>query len=187
MTKHIFPLLLLTALSGCNSTESQPDPTPTAFNTVDSPEITTPPPMPSSSATSTKVSCAGETERGILIQIAREHPNNRLVKAINRQNPQLATYSVASAMGGQLGLEPEGDLDKEAVTQGRRYADALKNAEYSVADIRVQSRDDMLNTEVCAANLTITTQGFGSATLPIMIKVEVTTDGSPYVNVRGLQ
>lgn len=84
-------------------------------------------------------------------------------------------------------MEPERDLDKEAVTQGRRYADALKNAEYSVADIRVQSRDDTLNTEVCAANMTISTQGFGSATLPIMIKVEVTTDGSPYVNVRGLQ
>jgi len=187
MTKHFIPLLVFAGLSGCNSTASQPDPAPTGFNTVDSPEITTPPPTPSSSAAPPKVSCAGETERSILTQIAREHPNNRLVKAINRQNPQLATYSAASAMGGQLGLEPDGNLDKEAVAQGRRYADALKNADYSVTDIRVQSRDDTLNSEVCAANMTITTQGFGIATLPIMIKVEVTTDGSPYVNVRGLQ
>lgn len=190
MNKHIFPLLVLTVLSGCNSTARQPDPAPTESNTVDSPEITAPPsapPVPSPSAAPAKVSCAGETERDILIRLAREHPNNRLVKAINQRNPQLATALAFTAMGNQLGIEPAGAADKAVLDQARKYADALQNADYSVADIRVQSRDETLNSEVCAANMTITTKGYGSATLPIMIKVEVTTDGSPYVNVRGLQ
>ena len=187
MTKHFISLLAVTALSGCNSTASQPDPAPTEINTVDSPEITTPPLVPSSSIAPSKISCAGETERGILIQIARDHPNNRLVKAIHQQNSQLATALAITAMGNKLGIEPESGADKALTAQARQYADVLQSAEYSLSDIRVQSRDEALNSEVCAANMTITTQGFGSATLPIMIKVEVTTDGSPYVNVRGLQ
>lgn len=187
MTKHFISLLAGAALSGCNSTATQPDPTPTEINAVDSPEITAPTPAPSLSAAPSKVSCSGETERGILIQIARDHPNNRLVKAINQQNPQLATALAFTAMGNQLGIEPAGGADKAVTAQARQYANALQNAEYSLADIRVQSSDEALNSEVCAANMTIITKGYGSATLPVMIKVEVTTDGSPYVNVRGLQ
>lgn len=144
--------------------------------------------IPASAATTAMsnpaVSCDGDTEKNIVYDIVRSHPDNKLIEELNRRNPLPAFSLGAAQLQDVLG---EGPKSREDTILPQEYATAIESAGYSVSDIRVQDRDESLGTETCAANLTMDAHRFGKVTIPITMKAERTTDGKPYVTVSGLQ